>query len=165
MNGEVNGTMGAPMEASDNPPISNKIVAPEEYNSNGSGESHCDNSNNSEESNPLNECTGSTITKTNGKLIGSEQNYGDNSIDSCNIDQDDSKDPLSNHCSNSNESCSNSLQSSTKNEDISFISEKSKIAHYEQTSDKTDTNRTEVSLKYFSYIWKKFISSMYTASL
>lgn len=145
MNGEVNGTMEASSEASDNPPVSNKIVASEEYNSNESSESHCDNSNNSEKCNPLNESTGISITKSNGELIDSKHNYGDNSFDSCNMDQKDSKDPLSNHCSSSNESCSNSVQSSAQNKDISLNKLKSDDAHYEQTCDKTDTNRTGVS--------------------
>lgn len=143
MNGEVNGTIRASMGASDDPPVSNKIAS-EEYNCNESSESHCDNS--SEKNNTLKESTENSTTKSNGKQIDEKQDYGDNSFDSCNMDQKDSKDPLSNHCSDSNESCSNSLESTTNNKDISSIKLKSKNAHNKQTCDKTDTNKTEVSL-------------------
>lgn len=147
MNGEINGTMEASMEASDNPPVNNKIIPAEECNSNDSTESHCDNSNNSEKSNPLNESAGSFTTNSNGEMVDSKQNYEDNSFDSCNINQNDSKDPLSNHCSNSNESCSNSPQSSIKNKDKL----KSKDAQYKQTCDKTDATRMGVCLVFLYF--------------
>lgn len=150
MNGEVNGTMEASIGASDNPPVNNKIVASEECNSNESTESHGDNSGNSEKSNSLNESTDSSITKSNGELIDSTLNYGDNSFDSCSMDQKGSKDPLNNHCSNSIESCSVSAQSSTKNKDISLNKLKSKDAQYKQICDKTDTKRTGVSFIFFN---------------
>lgn len=157
MNGEVNGTIGASMEASDNPPLCDKIVSSEEYNSNESTESHSDNRNNSKKSNPLNESAESSTTKSNGEAIDIKQSYGDNSSDSYNMDQKDCKDPLSNHSSNSNESCSNSLQSSIKNKDFSN-NLNSKDAHDEQTYDKTDTNRTGVSLVYLMFEKSTFFS-------
>lgn len=185
MNGEINGTMGEPMEVS------------QEHNSDENSESHCDNSNNSEKSNTSNETTGNPLTKSNGDLIGSKQNTEGNILDSCKIDQGDSEDSLSSHSTNSNEPCYSpsyspkyspsyspkyspshspkyspsyspkyspscspsysptycptySPQNLAINEDSSFINNENKDGHYEQSSDKTDINQTEASLKYFS---------------